>query len=54
MVFQTHLETLPTLEVSRELDVRSKQDKLKVIRGPAGGSLLFYAEARKAKSYCCS
>lgn len=35
MVFQTHLESLSALEVSRELDVHSNQDILEVIRGPA-------------------
>jgi hypothetical protein len=44
MVFQTHLETLPTLEVSRELDVRSKQDILEVIRGPAGEALYCFMQ----------
>jgi hypothetical protein len=36
MVFQSHLKSLSTLEVSRELDVHANQDIQEVInRGPA-------------------
>jgi hypothetical protein len=50
MVFQTHLETLPTLEVSRELYVRSKQDILEVIRGPAEEALYCFMQKQERQN----
>jgi hypothetical protein len=49
MVLQTHLESLSTLEVSRELDVHANQDIQEVIkRGPAE-ERLFSALCRSSK-----